>query len=199
MTSPSSYPKFSITAAEDDKDVAFIELLAVSGKSLLRHCKVLSGGDKLSVLFGYPRELASERANKKFLKSIGVTYSESLTRVAARSTQVGHDVNTNYDHQDKLLEGDPQLISLPFKCIVGGVPGPDMAWFKWYKGEKVKVGDKEHKQFYDVMLIKVVSQASYAEEYQSAEEHIMSDSDASSDGDDDGNGTNNNNMQEDDY
>ena len=54
-------------------------------------------------------------------------------------------------------------------------------------------------QFYDVMLIKVVSQASYAEEYQSAEEHIMSDSDASSDGDDDGNGTNNNNMQEDDY
>ena len=54
MTSPSSYPKFSITAAEDDKDVAFIELLAVSGKSLLRHCKVLSGGDKLSVLFGYP-------------------------------------------------------------------------------------------------------------------------------------------------
>ncbi len=60
-----SFAKLHFTFREGAKDVAIYEVLAID-QSLLHHVKVLPGGQKLSILFGYPRELASERASRRF-------------------------------------------------------------------------------------------------------------------------------------
>jgi hypothetical protein len=171
-----NFPKLLYTCRSGNKDVAFYEFLTVAGPELMRHVKVLQGGTKMSLLFGYPRDLASERASKKFLASIGITYDGSLARVSARSSQVGHLVNTTFEHSDELLEGTPQVVSLPFACVEGEVSGGDIKWFKWYKKEKVKFDGKNHKQFYDILLVKLTSQKTYATEREDADQHILDDS-----------------------
>jgi hypothetical protein len=90
-----SFAKLHFTFREGAKDVAIYEVLAID-QSLLRHIKVLPGGQKLSILFGYPRELASERASRKILDRLGIKYNPNHICVQSHSSQVGHYINSNF-------------------------------------------------------------------------------------------------------
>ncbi len=181
-----SFAKLHFTFREGAKDVAIYEVLTISDSSMLRHCKVLPGGQKLSILFGYPRELASERASRKILTLLGIQYDTTLARVTSRSSQVGHFINSKFEHTEEQLEGVPQIINLPFKCVEGSLPGGDVTWLKWRKkGRSVQYNGVLHQQFYDIMLVKVISQHSYAVELGEQANHVLDDSDFSGEGDDD--------------
>ena len=61
-----------------------------------------------------------------------------------------------------------------------------MTWLKWRKkGRSVQYNGVLHQQFYDIMLVKVVSQHSYAVELGEQANHVLDDSDFSGEGDDD--------------
>ena len=177
-----SFAKLHFTFREGAKDVAIYEVILISDSSML--CHYLPGGQKLSILFGYPRELASERASRKILTLLGIQYDTTLARVTSRSSQVGHFINSKFEHTEEQLEGVPQIINLPFKCVEGSLPGGDVTWLKWHKkGRSVQYNGVLHQQFYDIMLVKVISQHSCAVELGEQANHVLDDSDFSGYGD----------------
>ena len=66
------------------------------------------------------------------------------------------------------------MINLPFKCVEGVVH--DVVWFKWYKRRTVLYAGVQHRQFFDVMLIKVTSVHTYAVERAVQDQHVLEDS-----------------------
>ena len=174
--------KLQYEVREGNKQVAYYEMLTCVGSDFLRHCKVLPGGMKLSVLFGYPRALASERASRKILEAEGIAYNPDLARVAARATQVEHVVNNLYDLEEDILDGEPQVVDLKFKCEEGPLTGRRVSWFKWRKkGGNVTVDGRVHMQYYDIMIIKVVSQETFTTGRENSTEYTLVDSENSSD------------------
>ena len=173
-------PTLRFTCRDGDKDAALYEFHTPLPQQFLRHCKVIDGGMKLSILFGFPRVLTTEKAHKKVLGTEGITYDPNLARVAARSTQVTHFVNSHYDSTVNKLEGDPQICVLPFKCTEGNVPSSNIHWLKWPTGFTVVSNGVEHKQFLNILLVKLNSIATYAVERQEQDEFVLDDS-----GDDD--------------
>jgi hypothetical protein len=155
----------------------------------------LPRGTQLSLLlFGYPRVLASERAYKKFLNQARVPYDPNLARVVAHSSQVTHFVNKNFEESATQLDGDPQVVNLPFKCPEGDVPSDPMIWVNWLIEKYVRYKNTQHKQFINIMIVRLNSVASYAMECQDQEKVALSDSESESeeeggnnDGDGDGN------------
>eukprot|EP00956_Cyclotella_meneghiniana_P042135 scaffold248376_cov125-Cyclotella_meneghiniana.AAC.1 len=191
-------PKLAYEVREGNRNVAYYELLAVVGKEFLRHCKVLPGGLKLSVLFGYPRALVSERASRKILAAEGIAFHANHARVVARATQVEHVVNSTYELEEDILEGDPQVVSLNFKCEEGPINGDRVTWMKWRKkGGRVVVDGRVHQQYYDIMIIKVVSQETYKTGRVAANQYTLEDSDNTSDSCDEEEDDNNNEEDED--
>ena len=175
-------PKFVYEVREGNKLVAYYELLSVVGPELLRHCKVLPGGLKLSVLFGVPRALVSERASRKILAAEGIAFDANHARVIARATQVEHVVNSTYELEEDILEGDPQVVSLNFKCEEGPLNGDRVKWIKWRKkGGRVMIDGRAHQQYYDIMIMKVVSQETYKTGRVAANQYTLEDNDNTSD------------------
>ena len=124
--------------------------------------------------------MTSARAGRKLLEAKGVNFNANLAQVTARATQVEHNVNTNYDTQDPLCDGDPQVIKLPFDCEEGPVTGMNLSWNKWRKkGEQVEYRGQAHEQFYDLLEIKIVSQRTYTTGPQESLFNTLDDSDDS--------------------
>jgi hypothetical protein len=179
-------PKAKYVFREGRKDVVMFEFVSLLPPECLRHCKVLPGGKHLSVLFGFPRELTSGRAGRKLLEAKGIIFNANLAQVTARATQVEHHVNTNFDNQDPLCDGDPQVIKLPFVCEEGPVTGANLSWNKWRKkGSRVEFRNAWHDQFYDLLELKIVSQHTYTNGHEESVHNTLDDSDYSGDEDDD--------------
>lgn len=174
-------PKLQFTYRNNTKDLAVYEVLTTMGSNELRHVTVLPGGDRVSLLFGYPRLLSTERFNRKVLEHVGIKYDSNLAQVTQRSTQVGHQINTLYEPHETLLDGEPQIIPLPFKCLEGPIPDGDITWFRWYKGKKEDVEYKGsmHKQFFNVMIFHTISQHTYIAEKKDQHQAVLDDSEDS--------------------
>jgi hypothetical protein len=92
------------------------------------------------------------------LEAGGTAFDPNLARITARATQVEHVVNSTFDSEETLLDGDPQVIDLPFKCEEGPLSGENAAWLNWCKkGGSVQYGGHQHQQFFNIFQIKVVS------------------------------------------
>ena len=183
-----SFARLHFTFREGAKDLAIYEVLAID-QSLLRHVKVLPGGQKLSIMFEYPQKLASKRASRMILDRLGTEYNPNHIPVQSGSSQVGHYINSNFKEHKDQLEGDPQIIKLPFKCIEWAHSGNNAMWMKRRK----KGGDLDfnncHHEHFSTQLVRVESSHTYAVESTQDVEHVLDDSDASSvdrvDGDED--------------
>jgi hypothetical protein len=174
-------PRLQFTFRKETKDVAVYEVLTTMGSNDLRHLTVLPGGDRLSLLFGYPRILSSERFSRKVLEHVGITYDTNLALVVQRATQVGHEINTRFEPHETLLDGEPQVIQLPFKCLEGPVADGDITWFRWYKGKQddVEYKGRMHKQFYNVLIFHVKSDHTYVAEKKKQHTATLDDSEDS--------------------
>ena len=99
---------------------------------------------------------------------------------------MAHFVNSNYGTTVNKLEGDPQICVLPFKCTEGNVPSSNIHWLKWPTGFTVVSNGVEHKQFLNILLVKLNSIATYAVEHQEQDEFVLDDSDDEDDMERDG-------------
>ena len=71
-------------------------------------------------------------------------------------------------------------MNLPFKCPEGDVPSDQMTWVNWPIEKHVRYKNTQHKQFINVMCVRLNSVASYAVERQDQEEVALSDSESES-------------------
>ena len=176
-----SCPKVLFTCRDGNKDAAVFELHAPLPKEYMKHVKVLPGGMKLSVLFGYPKVLASERAHRKMLAMQGINYDPNLARVAARSSQVTHLVFSKFGESEDHIEGEPQIVPLRFKCPEGHVTSENILWMSWPIEKTVLYKNARHKQFLNIMAIKLNSERTYATERAEQNEVVLEDSEESED------------------
>ena len=94
----------------------------------------------------------------KILDRLGTKYNPNHIHVQSCSSQVGHYNSIFEEHEDE-LDGDPQIVNLPFKCIEGALFGNNALWTKWHKkGGAVDFNNHCHEQFYNIMLMRVESQ-----------------------------------------
>ena len=130
-------PSFTSPSGKMQRMLPFNRIPLISNAIMFCHCKVFPGSQKLPILFGYPHELASERASRKILALLGIQYDNTLAHTTSRSTQVGHFIISKFEHTEEQLEGDPQVNNMPFKCIEGSLPGGDVTW--WSGAKRVEV------------------------------------------------------------
>ena len=104
---------------------------------------------------------------------MGDSFSETSARNQARSQQVTHYVNQKYPAREKTIEGDPQIINLPFKCIEGDLIAE---WGSWAEGRERFHGQRyKHQQFSVLLSFKVTSVGNYTEEYKNQDTHKQMD------------------------
>ena len=94
-------------------------------KNFLRYARVLPGGQELAWLFGFPKWWCDEITLKK---QMGSSWDKNSNRVQARAQQVTHYVAKTYPSRDEWIEGTPQIVRLPFKCVEGDVT---ITWGLW--------------------------------------------------------------------
>jgi hypothetical protein len=169
-------PKLMFTCRDENKNACVIELLSPLPGDHLKHCKVLPGGKQLSILFGYPKILASERCHRKQIQQSAEVYSAGSARVMARSTQVTHFVEFNYADGNNTVEGTPQIVDLPFLCLEGEVPAENIMWITWPTDRYVTYRNADHKQFLNILNVKVTSIHTFAVARGSVREHVLDDS-----------------------
>jgi hypothetical protein len=120
---------------------------------------------------------------------MGVDYNPSHIRVLACSSQIGHFINSNFKDTDIKLDGEPQIINLPFKCVEGTLSGGNAMWMMWHKkGGALEFNNCHHGQFFHIPTVRrCESQHTYAVESERRVQHVLDDSDASCiEGPDDG-------------
>ncbi len=100
-----------------------------------------------------------------------INWDESHHRVQARAQQVTHLVNKKYSHRDRWIEGEPEVVDLPFKCVEGDL---NVTWGYWPNKMK-KIA--RHQQFLPSMTIKVVSVENYATQLEEEVFAVYSDDD----------------------
>ena len=169
-------PKLMFTCRDENKNACVIELLSALPGEYLKHCKVMPGGQQLSVLYGYTKVLAGERCHRKQITQSGEAYNEASARVLARSTQVTHFVEYNFAENPIMVDGTPQIVDLPFPCIEGEVPSEATMWIAWPTDRFVNYRGAAHKQFLNILIIKVLSIQTYATERGNVTEHVLDDS-----------------------
>jgi hypothetical protein len=174
-------PKLMFTCRDENKNACVIELLSPLPGDHLKHCKVLPGGKQLSILLGYPKVLASERCHRKQIQQSGEVYSAASARVMARSTQVTHYMEFNFADGNSTVEGTPQIVDLPFLCMEGEVPAENIMWIAWPTDRYVTYRNADHKQFLNILNVKVISIHTFAVARGSVREHVLDDSEESDD------------------
>jgi hypothetical protein len=174
-------PKLMFTCRDGNKNACVIELLSALPGEYLKHCKVMPGGQQLSILFGYPKVLASERCHRKQITQSGEAYSDASARVLARSTQVTHFVEYNFADSPSMVDGTPQIVDLPFLCMEGEVPADSIMWITWPTDRYVTYRNADHKQFLNILNVKVHSIQTYAVARGSVREHVLDDSEEEDD------------------
>ena len=110
-------PTLRFTCRDGDKDAALYEFHTPLPQQFLRHCKVIDGGMKLSILFGFPRVLTTEKAHKKVLGTEGIMYDPNLARVAARSSQVTHFSTATMTPLSTSLKETLKFVSCPSSAL----------------------------------------------------------------------------------
>lgn len=174
-------PKLMFTCRDRNRSACVFEMLSALPSDWLKHCKVLPGGNQLSILFGYPRVLASERCHRKLVTQNGTVFDEHSARAMARSTQVTHFVESNHADHPTMIDGDPQVLNLPFTCVEGEVPGANLCWVAWPTDKIVTYRNRDHKQFLNILCIKLDSVHTFAVARERVHEAVLDDSEESSD------------------
>ena len=174
-------PKLMFTCRDRNRSACVFEMLSALPSDWLKHCKVLPGGNQLSILFGYPRVLASERCHRKLITQNGNVFDEHSARAMARSTQVTHFVESNHPDHPTMIDGDPQVLNLPFTCVEGEVPGANLCWVAWPTDKIVTYRNRDHKQFLNILCIKLESIHTFAVARERVHEAVIDDSEESSD------------------
>ena len=87
---------------------------------------MLPGGQNLSILFEYPKELASERISRKILDRLSMSTIPTISMSDPPQAKLA----TILTLQEDGLEGDPQIIDSPFKCIEGALSRNNAMWMK---------------------------------------------------------------------
>jgi hypothetical protein len=101
--------------------------------------------------------------------------------VLASSSQIGHFINSNFKDTDDELDGEAQIINLPFKCVEGTLSGGNAMWLMLRKkGGAVEFNNRRRKQFFHILTVRCESQHTYAVESERHVQHVLDDSDASS-------------------
>ncbi len=119
------------TCRDRNRSACVFEILSALPSDWLKHCKVLPGRNQLAVLFGYNCVLTSERCHRKLVTQNGTAFDEHSARDMARSTQVTHFVESNHADHPTMIDGEPQVTTLPFTCVEGEVPGVNLSWVAW--------------------------------------------------------------------
>lgn len=139
---------------KDNKHIIWFDVHAPAlPKHFLRYARVLPGGQELAWLFGFPKWWSDEITLKK---QMGSSWDKNSNRVQARAQQVTHYVAKKYPSRDEWIEGTPQIVRLPFKCVEGDVT---ITWGLWPTNMPV-VG--KMKQYLPTVTMMVTSVDDYA-------------------------------------
>ena len=147
------FPTYPYSYREGNKQVIKVDTFAMcNGPESLVHAKVLPGGRRLSWLFGSPRWFAEADTLRR---QMGNDYHEDHVQVQARLSQVTYPVARSQNARKTLMEGEAQIVELPFKCIEGDIRP------KWGQWDKMGQRINRHKKFLISMTLKVTSEYSY--------------------------------------
>jgi hypothetical protein len=79
-----------------------------------------------------------------------------------------------------MIDGDPQVLNLPFTCVEGEVPGVNLCWVAWPTDKIITYRNRDHKQFLNIFCIKLDSIHTFAVARERVSEAVLNDSEESS-------------------
>eukprot|EP00956_Cyclotella_meneghiniana_P024430 scaffold49001_cov77-Cyclotella_meneghiniana.AAC.1 len=139
-------------------------------KENLKYLRVEPGGKQVAFLIASPKFYTQEKVLKQ---QLGHAYKEDSARTAARYMQVTHPANKKYPGRENFIEGKPQVINLPFKCVEGDLKP---VWNYWAEGQEKLEGKKYvHQQFAINLHFEVESVGSYTQVYEDDNKNILMD------------------------
>ena len=90
-------------------------------------------------------------------------------------------MESNYADHPTMIDGEPQVLTLPLTCVEGEVPGANLCWVALPTDKIIMYRNHDHKQFLNILRIKLNLVHIFAIAHGRVHEAVLDDSEESLD------------------